>query len=40
MRDFHKKVWHLIPAAYMDVVSVPSKCILFIEEKKVATALS
>ena len=34
MRDFHKKVWHLIPAAYMDVVSVPSKCILFIEEKK------
>ena len=40
MRDFQKKVWHLIPAAYMDVVSVPSKCILFIEEKKVATALS
>lgn len=34
MKDFQKKVWHLIPAAYMNVVSVPSKCILFIEEKK------
>lgn len=33
MRDFQKKVWHLIPAAYMDVISVSSKCILLKKKK-------